>query len=212
MKAPSYLSIETRIAAAERGGIRERWTWGRQLLVDPNAFNPKSTQLKPGYTADLVQAAEAAGLRLSVREVSRRLQFARIYTTEQAVDEIIAKFGSWHEMADADFPPLLDDLELDDLALVDEQPDEFRRKAGNLPGFKATLRLHGEEIDLADATVGDLVAYRDKYRSMHEGFGKILDLIEATVSAVLEGAGGDLDANAIEAYEHGAGLDEGGAE
>lgn len=50
----------------------------------------------------------------------------------------------------------------------------------------------------------DLVAYRDKYRHMHDGFAKTLDAIERTVAELLS-ITSDESENAVDAWKRGCG-------
>lgn len=95
---------EKAIAAADSGGIRQRWLWGLRLLRDPDAFNPGSGQMKPGRLDQLVSAAEAAGLVLSRREIQYRLECARAYPTEAQIAHAGAQFADWTELRTAGFP------------------------------------------------------------------------------------------------------------
>lgn len=191
-----YLKLEQRIANDERGGILHRWNYGREL----SAARAGRKQLPKGLLADLVAAASKAGFKVSEREIQYRLQCATVYATEAQVRTACADFGSWSALRDAGFPAVdVDDLDPEELA---EPVDEWSQPT-LIPGFKETLKVHGREIPLTDATVGELVDYREKYRAMHDGFAKTLALIEAAVAAMLDGSGGDLDANAVEAWKAG---------
>lgn len=201
MSKPSeYIKIERRIAGRERGGLLDRWRYGRALLKAKEGRKG----LPHGMTAELIAEAAREGITICAREIQFRVQFAELYTTESGVDEVMARFGSWSALRESGFPPLFDELELDDLARVDETPDEFVSAPSGIPGFKSKIRLRGEEIPIEQATVGDLVAYRDKYRHMHDGFAKSLDLIERTVNELLS-ITDDESENAVDAWKRGCG-------
>lgn len=104
MKTTQYVRQEKAIAAADKGGIRERWLWGLRLLRDPDAFSPGSSQLKPGRADELVEAHKAAGFKLSERELRYRLQAARAYPTEAEILQAIAEFDTWSALIQANFP------------------------------------------------------------------------------------------------------------
>jgi hypothetical protein len=105
MKTTQYVRQERAIAVADSGGIRERWLWGLRLLRDPEAIAPGGG-LKHGVTDQLVAAATGSGMKLSAREIRRRLQCARAYPTEAQIGRAVADFGSWRDLADANFPPI----------------------------------------------------------------------------------------------------------
>jgi len=104
VKTTQYVRIERAIAAAAVSDIRERWLWGLRLLHDPDAFSSGSSQLKPGRADELVRAAKAAGLRLTVREIQFRLQCARAYPTETQIANAGSQFESWTDLRSAGFP------------------------------------------------------------------------------------------------------------
>lgn len=134
MKTTQYVRQEKAIASADTGSIRERWMWGLRLLRDPDAFAAGSTQLKPGRADELVKAANAAGLKLTVREIQYRLQCARAYPTEAQIAHAGAQFQGWTELRSAGFPPFD--------APPDEPPADHRTD---------TERAHDRARALADA-------------------------------------------------------------
>lgn len=195
-KKSIYLRLEGRIAADERGGIMHRWEYGRQLLK----AKAGRKQLPHGLLGDLVKAAIDAGLKLSEREIQRRIKCATVYDSEAKVRRALADFGSWSALDAAGFPAVVvDEPGLDPDEMHDGPPDAWEQMT-LIPGFKETVKVRGREIPLGEATVGEAVDYREKYRQMHEGFAKTLALIEVAVEAMLDGSGGDLDANAVEAW------------
>lgn len=104
MKVTQYVRQEKIIAAADSGGIRERWLWGLRLLRDQDAFNKGSRQLKPGRAEELVKAVTASGRKLSEREIQYRLRCARTYGTESQIAQASAEFGNWSALINAGFP------------------------------------------------------------------------------------------------------------
>lgn len=105
MKTTQYVRQEKAIAAADKGGIRERWLWGLRLLRDPDAFAPGSSQLKPGRSDELVAAHKAAGFKLSATEIRLRLQCARAYKTDAEIQQASVEFETWSALIQANFPP-----------------------------------------------------------------------------------------------------------
>lgn len=197
----SLLDRVRQIAADERGGIRHRWEFGRELI----AKKAGRKNLPHGLLDDLITAAERAGLpKLTRTDIQRCVRFAEVYDHDLKLQMIMTQFGSWTEIINAGFPAVdIDESDLFPEELDETAPDEWEQLS-LLPGFKPTIKVHGRELKIADATVPDLVAYRDKYRAMHEGFAKTLDLIEATVETILDGWDGDPETKAVEAYQRGA--------
>lgn len=77
MRTTQYVRQEKAIAAADKGGIRERWMWGLRLLRDPEAFNPGSSQLRPHVADEQIAAAQAGGFKLNATEIRLRLRCAQ---------------------------------------------------------------------------------------------------------------------------------------
>jgi hypothetical protein len=141
MKTTQYLRQEKAIAAADKGGIRERWLWGLRLLRDPDAFAPGSSQLKPGRADLLAQAATASGLKLSAREIQYRLRCARAYPTEAEIGNAITDFDTWFDLIQADFPAYE--------APPDEPPADHRTKTErDHDRARALLDLIGKQAAL----------------------------------------------------------------
>jgi hypothetical protein len=105
MRITQYVRQEKAIAAADSGGIRERWLWGLRLLNDADMFAPRSSQLKPGRAVQLIKTAAASDLKLSEREIRYRLQCARAYPTAAQIRHACAEFPSWSDLRSAGFPP-----------------------------------------------------------------------------------------------------------
>jgi hypothetical protein len=103
MKTTQYVRQEKAISVADSGGIRQRWLWGLRLLRDTDAMSsPKS--LRHGVAEQLTAAAKASGLKLSEREIQRRLQCARTYQTEAEIRHAVSDFETWHDLVGAGFP------------------------------------------------------------------------------------------------------------
>jgi hypothetical protein len=199
-KQSPYLKLEKSIAADERGGIMHRWRYGRELLK----AKAGRRQLPHGLVTELIVDATRAGLKLSEREIRRRVQCASVYESEAKVGQALADFGSWSALAEAGFPMVEVDEpdEIDDLEEVGmSTPDVVEMPLFEIPGFKPVLRINGKKVDLADATVRQAVDYRDMCIQMHENFGRTVEQVKSTVATMLAGAGGDLEANALEAWK-----------
>jgi hypothetical protein len=158
----------------------------------------------------LVAAAEKAGLKVSEREIQRRVRCAESYDSEAKVRQALADFGTWSALAEAGFPPVQSD-ELDEVeaaGVSTAAPDDYEQLS-MIPGLAPVLSVAGRKIPLAEATVADVEAYRDMYRQIHENYGKRLALIEAALETMREGSDGDDDANALESWQRATGDEDG---
>jgi hypothetical protein len=201
-KQSPYLKLEKSIAADERGGIMHRWRYGRELLK----AKAGRKQLPHGLITELMVEALRAGLKLTEREIQYRIKCATVYDSEAKVRTACADFGSWSALRDAGFPAVEVDEE-DQIDGMEEvgisTPDVVEMPLFDIPGFKPVLRINGKKVDLADATVGQAVDYRDMCREMHANFGRTVAQVEATVAVMIAGCGGDLDVNALDAWRRG---------
>lgn len=163
MKTTQYVRQEKAIAASAINDIRERWLWGLRLLRDPEAFAPGSSQLKPGRADELVRAAVAAGLRLTVREIQYRLRCARAYPTETQIANAGAQFEDWSDLRDAGFPPMDG---VDGEPVADHRTDAERQR-DRARALEDILGEQGALFPLSDfepstATLKELVDYADE--------------------------------------------------
>jgi hypothetical protein len=193
MKITQYLRQEKAIAAADAGGMRERWMWGLRLLRDSDAFTPGSSQLKPGRAEELVNAAKAAGRKLSEREIRRRLQCARTYRTELEFGQAVAEFSSWTDLADANFPRF--DGEDGDLP-ADHRTDaerkrDFARAVADMVGEQGTL-FPLDRYEPTEATLKDLEDYYAEMAGLTERFAKRDRERRDYLDRLAEAAAGDL--------------------
>ncbi len=202
--------LEKKVFADERGGIMHRWEYGREVLK----AKAGRKQLPDGVIAQLIKAAGTKVDRngnekpkISEREIRNRVRLAEVYTDDQQVGKIIADLETWSAIIEAGFPPVeIPDRDLLDLidAMEVEPPDSWEQLT-LLPGFKPMVKVGGREVRFDFMTVPEAIAYRDKVRSMHDSFGKTVDLIEATVDAIIDGWDGDPETKAVDAYQIGAG-------
>jgi hypothetical protein len=103
MRTTQYVRQLRAIAAADAGGIRERWMYGLRLLRDPEVMS-STRSLRHGVADQLVAVAKANGLSLSAREIQRCIQCARAYPTEAQIRQALADFATWFELHSAGFP------------------------------------------------------------------------------------------------------------
>lgn len=196
-----FIRLDRKIAADERGGVMHRWNYGRELLK----VKADRQQLPHGMVADLIKAADRVGLKLSEREIQRRIKLATVYDSEAKVRHAVTDFGSWRALVNANFPPVEsddpDDLEADGIST--EAPDAWEQLS-LIPGLGEVLKVRGRSIPLAEATIADVEAYRDMYAGIHSNFAKRLALIENALRIMRE-AGGDSEDGALDAWRRGVG-------
>lgn len=201
MKTTQYVRQEKAIAAANAGGIRERWLWGLRLLRDPDAFAPGSSQLKPGRAEELIKAARAAGLKLSEREIRYRLQAARVYTTESQIRHACAEFEDWSALRSANFPAVS--------AEPDETPADHRTDTErNHDHARALVDLIGDQgtlFPLADfeptvTTLKELSIYTEQMEELTARFARRDKARRAYLESLIEAADNDLSLTWHEAH------------
>jgi hypothetical protein len=180
MGKPSvYMKLERQIADDERGGVIHRWKYGRELL----AAKVGRKQLPDGMIQD-------------------RSRLATVSAPDQQVRRAIADLGTWTEIIRAGFPAIESD-DPDDLPdeISTSSPDDWEQLS-LIPGLGEVLKVRGRTIALAEATFGDVKAYRDMYAGIHANFSKRLALIENAVRIMAEAGAGD-DDNALDAWRRG---------
>jgi hypothetical protein len=103
MSASPYRSLERQIAANDAGTIYRRWEYGRRLLCDPSATTPDG-KLRPGKTAELVEAAAREGVTLTEEEIRDRVDAARAYECESQILTAREAWDDWAALRNAGFP------------------------------------------------------------------------------------------------------------
>lgn len=202
MKTAQYVRQESAIAAADAGGIRERWMWGLRLLRDADAFTPGSTQLKPGRAEELVRAARAHGRALSEREIRRRLQCARAYPTEAEFGRAVAEFETWRELADANFPR----FEVDgDEPLADHRTDAERKRdraraLAEILGEQGTL-FPLDDFEPSTTELKDLAEYASEMAELTARFARRDAARTAYLDKLIEAADGDMSTTWRDAHD-----------
>lgn len=196
-----FIKLDRKIATDERGGVMHRWNYGRELLK----VKAGRQQLPHGMVADLIKAAERVGLKLSEREIQRRIKLATVYGSESKVRRAVTDFGSWRALVNAGFPAIEgddpDELEAEGISTA--APDEWEQLS-LIPGLGEVLKVRGRSVPLTEATIADVQAYRDMYAGIHSNFAKRLALIENALRIMRE-AGGDSEGNALDAWRRGVG-------
>jgi hypothetical protein len=170
MKTTQYVRQEKAIAAADKGGIRERWVWGLRLLRDPEAMSSEKS-LKHGVTDQLIAAATASGLKLSDREIRYRLQCARAYPTEAEIGNVIADFDTWFDLIQAGFPSyeVPDDEPPADHRTDAERKRDHARAALDLIGEQGTL-FPLDQFEPVETTLKELQNYTQEMEELTARF------------------------------------------
>lgn len=201
MKITQYVRLEKAIAAADLGGIRQRWLWGLRVLRDPEAMSsPKS--LRHGVTEELVAAARAAGLKLSEREIRRRLQCARTYGTETQIGHAVADFGAWRDLSEANFPTYdapPDEPPADHRTDVERDHDHARALV-DLVGDQGSL-FPLRDFEPITTTLKQLAVYAEQQEELTARFVAHGQKRRAYLDALIEVADGDLDMTWQEAHD-----------
>lgn len=170
MKTTQYVRQEKAIAVADSGGIRQRWIWGLRLLRDTEAMaSPKS--LRHGVADQLITAAKAGGLKLSVREIQRRLQCARTYETEAQIRHAVSDFETWHDLVEAGFPPYeAPDGEASADHRTEAERDHDRARAlADLVGTQGTL-FPLRDFEPVETTLKELWDYAEQQEALTSRF------------------------------------------
>jgi hypothetical protein len=156
MKIALYTTQERKIATADGGGIRERWLYGLRLLRDPE-----------------VGAARARGMKLSEREIRRRIQCARTYQTESQIGQCLADFATWWDLIQAGFPKY-EAGEKEPKADHRTRGERARALAAQLAeAASEQLALFPlEKFEPVETPLKDLVAYAESMARMTEGFAE----------------------------------------
>lgn len=202
MKTTQYVRQEKSIAAADSGGIRERWLWGLRLLRDPDAFSPGSSQLKPGRADELVKASAAAGRKLSEREIQYRLRVARTYSTEAEIAQALAEFPSWTALINSGFPS----YEAPEGEPPADHRTEAERKRDHARALADQLGEQGALFPLSDfepitTTLKDLVAYAAEMAELTERFAARDRERHQYLNALIGAADGDLSMTWQDAHD-----------
>lgn len=202
MKTTQYVRQEQAIAAADSGGIRERWMWGLRLLRDPEAFAPGSAQLKPGRSEELIKAHAAAGRRISVREIQYRLQCARTYQTETQIAHACAQFGDWSALRTAGFPP----YEAAEAEAPADHRTDIERSRDRARALADHIGEQGALFPLADfepmtTTLKELHAYAEQQEEITARFVTHGQKRREYLDRLTEAADGDLSVTWQDAHE-----------
>lgn len=202
MKTAQYTRQEKSIAAANVGGIRQRWLYGLRLLRDGEAMSDSGKSLKNGVSDQLIAASRASGLKLSDREIRYRLQCARTYQTESQIRHACAEFEDWSALRAANFPAF--DAEPDEQPADHRTEDERKRDHA-----RALAAVMGEQVSLFPlsdfeptvTTLKDLQIYTDEMEELTERFAKRDRDRRSYLKDLVEAADGDMSMTWQEAHD-----------
>jgi hypothetical protein len=193
MKVSQYMRAEQAIVSADGSGIRSRWLYGLRLLRDPEAMSAGGGGLRHGVAEQLVAAAKARGLRLSDREIRRRLQCARVYSTETQIGHAVADFETWRDLSTAGFPPV--DAPPGeppaDHRTKDEKDHAAARRLLDLVGEQGTL-FPLEMFEPTESPLKDLVDYATEQEALTARFVEHGRKRREYLDLLVDAVGGDL--------------------
>lgn len=147
----AYGRLERGIGAADTGSIRQRWEYGRRLIVDRTKTTANGN-LRNDVLDRLVAAGRQYGTRkFGRREIQHRLQSARTYPSEAHIAQVLAQYENWWQLIKAGFPAV--QLTLD----ADPQPFDPRTS-------EERARDMGEAIDLIAGKPGGQLELFDYFK------------------------------------------------
>ena len=208
MKTSQYVSIDRHIAAAEAGSIRERWLYGLRLLADPEAI-ARAGGLKHGVAEQLIAASKARGIRLSSREIQRRLQCARAYPTDGQIRQALAGFDTWDELHNAGFPAFAtdpDDPPADPRTDAERSRDRAKVLLDQLGEQQALFPL--STFEPAETLLDDLVKYQETQQRITDGFIRTAARRKEYLDQLVAAVGGDLSRSWRDAHLAAFGTDD----
>lgn len=196
-----YITREKAISAADTGTIRERWEYGRQLLVDDARTTPAGNLRRNGVLDGLVRAAlKIRATRSSTsryegmkREIQYRLQVARAYPTEGQIRHVVSDFESWHDLIAAGFPPYPaaeGERPYDPRTTREIERAHDRSGASILPEALEQRALFERFGD--DTTLAALQRYADEQSELTARFAARCEDRHAYLDALVKAVNGDL--------------------
>lgn len=198
MTKPSiYLKHEMKIVANERGSIEERLRYGLDLIKEKAGHK----KLPVGKIELLIKEAAEAGIKISEREIQRRIKCAEVYVSVERFRRQYDGISAWTTLHEAGFPVVESTPEDLPYGISAAAPDEWEQLS-LVPGLGEVLKVRGRSIPLTEATIADVIAYRDMYAGIHSNFAKRLALIENALRIMREAEGNE-DGNALDAWRRG---------
>lgn len=190
MRTTQYVRQERAIAAGVVADIRARWFWGLRILRDPEAMTESGKSLRHGVSDQLITAARARGLKLSEREIRRRIQCARTYQKESQIGQALADFETWEQLSLANFPPYqapLDEPGADHRTESEKRHDRARQMLDRI-GDQGSLF---PEFEPAEVTIKEMRAYAEEQREITARFAAHDEKRFAYLDRLSEVVGGD---------------------
>jgi hypothetical protein len=169
-----YGRYEKNIAAADASPIRQRWEYGRYLVVDETATTPAGN-LRNGVIPELITEARKINRKLSEREIQHRLQAAKAYPTESQIAHICASYETWGALRAAGFPAVEaePDAEPYDPRDAAERARELARRARHDGGDQLALFDYFPEDRFDEtSTLAELAKYADEMTVLTERFAR----------------------------------------
>lgn len=118
------VKLEERIGGSETEGLRARWEFGRELV----AVRDGKGRLPNGYLARI--AEETGSSRV---ELTKRMQFAERFPTEEELRNAVTQFRSWHAIVRDALPARRLELVTDPADLPELEPGIYRTIAADPP-------------------------------------------------------------------------------
>ena len=192
MRIAQYVRQERMIAAADRGGIRERRDYGLRVLNDPKMVSSEKS-LKHNVTDQLIAAARAAGRKLSAREIRYRIQCARAYPTEAQIGKALADFETWWDLIQAGFPSYEapPDEPLSDWRTKSERATDRARALSEATNPQGDL-WPADRFDRATSALKEMREYAEDQAAMTRRFAERDRRRFAELEELEKAAGGDL--------------------
>lgn len=200
MNKSRYLKQERVIAATSGNDIRERWLWGLRVLRDPEVMSSEKS-LRHGAADQLLAIAASGGLRLSAREIQRRLQAARTYQTESQIRRAVADFESWRDLAEANFPsyPAAEGESPADHRDDGERLRDRERDLEDRFGEQGVLFL-SSDVQPTLSPLKELQQYADEMAELTSRFVERDRKRREYVDQLIEAVGGDLSVTWLDAH------------
>jgi hypothetical protein len=199
-----YVRAAKAIAAADVGSIRQRWEYGRLVLLDDTKTTPAGN-LRNGAMAELIADERKAGRKASEREMQYRREAARAYPTEAQITQVLAQYENWWQLIQAGFPAFdapPDAEPYDPRRAVDRARDAARDLANHGHGGDGQLALFEyfpEERFDETATLAELAKYASEMAELTERFAQRDRERFAYLNRLIAAVNGDMNATAGQA-------------
>lgn len=201
MRLAAYRNLEKSIRAADAGSIRQRWEYGRLLLVEDDKTTAGG-HLKNGVLAKLINTAAKSGIKISEREIRYRLECARTYPCESQIRQASAEFGYWWNLVAAGFPEY--SKSDGELPFDPRTTDQLGRDAGRhnpLPDNGWEQRGLFESLDAETSTLADAERYAAEMATLTARYARKDQERAAYLAELIKAVDGDMSKTLAEAQE-----------